>query len=72
MEIIAETMGSNAYGFQEIHIYEFNIDGEGSALISHDDQQALEYCHKNDLLLILCGDPEQGTRWYQPKGKIGH
>ena len=66
---IPEMADCNPYGWKEIHFYAFNVDGQGFALVSYDDELEFDYCHMNDLCIILAGDPGDGWRWYRPKGK---
>jgi hypothetical protein len=68
---IAEVADRNPYGWKEIHIYAFNVDGRGFALVSYDDELQFDYCHTHDIGIILAGDPGDGWRWYRPKGKAG-
>jgi len=57
------TDDGNAYGFDMIEVLEFNYDGEGHAIIKEDGE--LAFCHKNDLNLIMFGDPGSGEKWYE-------
>ena len=70
MVAIPEMADSNPYGWKEIHFYAFNVDGQGFALVSYDDELEFGYCDKNDLWMILAGDPGDGWRWYRPKAKF--
>ena len=55
----------NAYGFGKIEIIQFNYNGNGDAIVRHDGGQ-LESLGKQDLDLVLFGDPGNGDRWYAP------
>lgn len=69
---IPETDGSNAYGYEKIHIYAFNFDGQGAALVTHDDSHEFDTYAGKDLHNILCGDAGDGTRWYAPSLEQPH
>jgi len=70
--ILKEIPGSDTpanpktYGYDTIRIWQFNYDGQGTALVSYDNNNELESLSGDDLHLILCGDPGNGHRWYQP------
>lgn len=53
----------NVYGFDLIEIIKFNYDGKGSALIKEDGE--LGSIHRNDLDIIMLGDPKSGEKYYQ-------
>ncbi len=53
----------NVYGFDLIEIIKFNYDGKGSALVKEDG--ALGSIHRNDLDIIMLGDPGSGEKYYQ-------
>lgn len=61
----------NVYGFEHIHIWCFNYDGKGAAIITFDDEDELNSLFGKDLDYILFGDPGSGVRWYRPVPKIG-
>ena len=65
-----ETDDSNCYGYDKIHIYVFNFDGKGGALVSHDDDVGFSTYFGRDLYNLLCGSPVDGTRWYQPETSL--
>jgi hypothetical protein len=56
----------NYYGYKTILIWQFNFDGEGSALVSYDDDLELDSIFGEDLQHILFGDSGSGHRWYRP------
>lgn len=56
----------NAYGYGTISIWQFNFDGTGSALVTHDDDAELDSYSDEDLQNILFGNPFSGHRWYRP------
>ncbi len=56
----------NAYGYETIRIWVFNFDGDGSALVTHDDDAELDSYSDKDLQNILFGNPFSGHRWYRP------
>jgi hypothetical protein len=56
----------NAYGYGTILIWQFNFDGNGTAIVSYDDNSELDSCAGEDLEYILFGDPGSGHRWYRP------
>jgi hypothetical protein len=56
----------NVYGYEAILIWQFNFDGKGTALVSHDDDAELNFYSGEDLEYILFGDPGSGHRWYRP------
>ena len=56
----------NAYGCDTIEILVFNYNGQGDALVRCDGD--LGSMHRNDLALVLFGDPVTGTRWYEFRG----
>ncbi|HQU80640.1 MAG TPA: hypothetical protein PLU47_14355 [Azonexus sp.] len=62
-----ETDDRNYFGFDKIHIYAFNFDGEGGALVSHDNEPGFSSYHGRDLHNLLCGHAVDGTRLYLPE-----
>lgn len=56
----------NVYGYGTILIWQFNFDGDGSALVTHDDVAELDSYSDKDLQYILFGNPFSGHRWYRP------
>jgi len=64
---IPETEDSNCYGYNKIHIYAFNFDGKGGALVSHDDEVGFGSYYGQDLRNLLCGSSADGTLWYRPE-----
>src|ERR1035437_6895460 len=60
----ANEIQDNPYGFDPIHVWCFNYDGEGSAIATYGDAPDLEDIPSNDLYLLLFGDPGSGVRWY--------
>ena len=64
----ADKIQPNPYGYEHIHIWHFNYDGNGTALVTFDDSTDFETFHSNDLDHILIGDPESGLRWYHRVG----
>lgn len=57
----------NPYGFERIHVLQFNYDGKGSALLRYDNNKDLEDLSGVDLQMILTGEPYTGQRWYRPE-----
>lgn len=55
----------NPFGWDAIHVWYFNFDGEGSALVTFDEERDFESLYGNDLYRLLCGDPGSGVRWYK-------
>lgn len=53
----------NVYGYELIEIIQFNYNGSGSAIAKLDGE--LDSIHKNDLPIILFGDPGSGDKYYQ-------
>ena len=60
------TDDGNFIGFDTIRIWQFNFDGEGTALLSFDSEDELSIMYGMDLNFILCGDPVTGQRCYRP------
>jgi len=60
------TDDGNFIGFDTIRIWQFNFDGEGTALLSFDSEDELSSMYGMDLNFILCGDPVSGQRCYRP------
>ncbi len=56
----------NFIGFDTLRIWRFNFDGEGTALLSFDNEDELHIMYGKDLNFILCGDPVTGHRCYRP------
>lgn len=56
----------NPYGFERIHVLQFNYDGKGGALIRYNDEKHIEATSGVDLQMILTGEPYSGQRWYRP------
>ena len=71
LTLVAEAglFDSNPCGYEVVHIYAFNVDGHGSALVTYDDLIDFEYCDQDDLRIFLLGDAA-GVRWYRPEGII--
>jgi hypothetical protein len=61
----AATTHNNPYGYGKIHFWVFNYDGNGSALVTHDDEVEFDAYGKVDVDNILMGDPGTGVRWYR-------
>jgi hypothetical protein len=57
---------NNPFGYERIHIWYFNYDGKGSALVTFDDATDFESLAAIDLDHVLHGDPGSGVRWYHP------
>lgn len=62
-----ETDDCNYFGFDKIHIYAFNFDGKGAALVSHDDEVGFDCYYGQDLMALLCGNAVDGTLLYLPE-----
>lgn len=56
----------NAYGYEFIHFWQFNVDGQGEALVTYDDSDEFHGISGDDLVSVLHGDPGSGHRWYRP------
>jgi len=56
----------NSYGYDTIRIWQFNYDGEGTALVSFDNEAEFDTLHRNDVFCVLCGSPFDGHRCYRP------
>jgi len=62
----ATTEEPNAYGYETIRIWQLNYDGNGTAIVTYDDETELNLCYGADLNYILFGNPGSGHRWYRP------
>lgn len=71
LEIIPRSfvVESNPYGFEHIHIWCFNYNGQGDAIVGYDDSDEWYELGDVDLDLVLFGDPFSGIRWYRPVRK---
>ena len=56
----------NVYGYRTILIWKFNFDGNGTAIVSYDEDSELHSCFGEDLEYILFGNPGSGHLWYRP------
>jgi len=54
----------NPYGYEHIHIWCFNYDGAGTALVTFDEAADFESIGGIDLVHVLLGDSGSGIRWY--------
>ena len=61
----ANLIQPNVYGYDRIDIWCFNYDGQGTALITTDDDPEFTGLHRMDLDEILFGEPVDGVRWYR-------
>jgi hypothetical protein len=56
-------LDANAYGYDKIHFLHFNYDGKGSALVTHDDDLAIDSYIAVDVENILFGT-QDGVKIY--------
>lgn len=50
-----DALNRNVYGYDKIHFLHFNYDGKGSALVTHDDDLAIDLYGPGDVDNILFG-----------------
>lgn len=53
-----EALEANVYGYEKIHFLQFNFDGKGSALVTHDDDPKLDSYCAIDVSHILFGNED--------------
>jgi hypothetical protein len=70
-EMIPESSEHNVLGFEHIHIWCFNYDGKGAALVTYDDKDEFDSLHGRDLDGLLFGNLESDVLCYRPVPKIG-
>lgn len=58
-----EALAADVYGYEKIHFLQFNFDGKGSALVTHDDDPKLDSYCAIDVNQILFGS-QDGIRSY--------